>query len=45
MKDWEISIGTYPGIMLGFRSYKEEYRSNHVLYIPFVDFCLTIYKN
>lgn len=42
IKDWELSIGTYPGIMLGFRTYKEVERTNHVLYIPFVDVCLTI---
>ena len=40
--DWELSIGTYPGIMLGFRTYKEVERTNHVLYIPFVDVCLTL---
>ena len=43
-RDWELSIGTYPGIMLGFRTYKEVERTNHVLYIPFVDVCLTINK-
>jgi hypothetical protein len=41
-RDWELSIGTYPGIMLGFRTYKEVKRTNHVLYIPFVDVCLTL---
>jgi len=42
--DWELSIGTYPGFLIGVRSYAEQYRTNHVLYIPFVDICLTIYK-
>ena len=42
--DWEFSIGFYPGILLGMRTYKEKKRNNHVLYLPFVDFCLTIYK-
>ena len=42
MREWELSIGTYPGIMLGFRTYKEVERTNHVFYIPFVDVCLTI---
>jgi len=45
MKSWELSIGTYPGIILGFRSYDEKYRTNHVLYLPFIDVCLTIHKN
>jgi hypothetical protein len=42
MKDWELSFGFYPGILTGFRTYREEKKSNHVLYIPFVDVCLTV---
>ena len=41
-KDWELSIGFYPGILLGFRTYAEVNKSNHVLYLPFVDICLSI---
>jgi len=44
MREWEISLGTYPGIMLGFRSYQEQDKNNHVFYIPFVDVCITTYK-
>ena len=44
MKDWELSFGTYTGILFGFRSYQERYKTNHVLYIPFIDFCLTVHK-
>ena len=44
MKDWELSFGTYTGILIGFRTYQERYRTNHVLYIPFIDICLTIHK-
>ena len=43
MKDWELSFGFYPGIMVGFRSYKEIEKTNHVVYIPFVDFCVTFW--
>jgi len=43
-KNWELSFGYYPGILLGFRSYEEESKTNHVLYIPFVDVCFTLYK-
>ncbi len=42
--DWEISFGFYPGILFGFRSYVEQYRNNHVIYVPFVDICITKYK-
>ena len=41
-KDWELSFGFYPGILLGFRTYAEVNKSNHVLYLPFVDICLSI---
>ena len=42
MKDWEFSVGFYPGILMGFRTYTEFNKRNHVFYLPFVDFCLTI---
>jgi hypothetical protein len=41
---WELSFGTFPGLLLGVRSYVEDYKSNHVIYLLFVDICLTIYK-
>ena len=42
MIGWEITIGFYPGILVGFRSYEGEDRNNHVLYLPFIDICLTV---
>ena len=43
---WEISLGFYPGILFGIRTYKynETNTIDHVLYLPLVDLCLTIYK-
>lgn len=43
---WELSVGFYPGILFGVRSYRVEGISlvNHVFYLPFVDICLTVYK-
>ncbi len=43
--EWEISFGFYPGLLAGFRTYKEKLKTNHVIYIPFVDVCLTIYND
>ncbi len=43
--DWNLSFGTFPGFLLGVRSYVEDYKVSHVAYILFVDICLTIYKN
>jgi len=42
--EWELSFGTYKGIVVGVRTYEEKDKTNHVLYIPFIDLCLTIYK-
>ena len=44
--DWEISLGFYPGVLLGFRSYPDSGNGleNHVIYIPFIDVCLTIQR-
>jgi hypothetical protein len=41
---WELSFGVYPGVLIGFRSYEEKKKTNHVLYIPFIDVCLTLNK-
>ena len=43
-KEWEISFGFYPGILLGFRTYNEKNKSNHVLYIPLMDICFTVHN-
>jgi|TARA_Y100001937_G_scaffold102223_1_gene140510 hypothetical protein len=40
---WEISLGLYPGVLVGVRSYPEETFIEHVLYIPFVEICLTMH--
>ena len=44
MREWELSLGFYPGIIVGFRSYEQEDRNNHVLYLQFIDICLTVLK-
>ena len=45
MNNFEISFGFYPGVLLGFRTYREDLRTNHVLYIPFADVCITVYHD
>ena len=41
---WIIEVGFYPGVLFGFRSYVEEEFSIHVLYIPFFDISLKVFK-
>tara|TARA_R110002012_G_scaffold85883_8_gene213986 strand:+ start:3827 stop:3991 length:165 start_codon:yes stop_codon:yes gene_type:complete len=40
---WQLSVGFYPGILIGARSYNEKDMVTHVLYLPFVDLALEIY--
>lgn len=42
--NWELSIGTYPGIVLGVRTYLQESSTDYVLYLPFIDICLSIFN-
>jgi hypothetical protein len=39
---WTFSIGIYPGILFGVRTYEEADFKTHVLYLPFIDFALEI---
>ncbi len=41
---WSLSIGFYPGVLLGFRSYEEKEQVTHVLYLPFIDLALEVYS-
>jgi hypothetical protein len=43
--DWELSIGLYPGILLGFRTYDEEDFTIHVLYLPLIYIAFTMFDN
>ena len=36
--------GFYPGVLIGARTYPEPDQTTHVLYLPFVDLALTIFK-
>jgi len=41
---WALSIGFYPGILIGMRTYEEDNQTTHVFYLPFVDLAIEIYK-
>ena len=41
--NWSLSIGFYPGILFGIRTYEEGDAIVYVLYIPFIDLALKIY--
>jgi len=45
MKNYEVTIGTYPGVLVGGRTYKDNSGTvNHVIYLPFIDICISITK-
>lgn len=41
---WSLSLGFYPGVLFGMRTYEEENQTTHVFYLPFVDLAIEIYK-
>lgn len=41
-KGWELSLGFYPGILFGIRTYVERSYNTHVLYLPFINIVLEI---
>ena len=41
---WSIEVGFYPGMLIGVRTYPEPDQTTHVLYLPFVDLALTVFK-
>tara|TARA_B100000287_G_scaffold99599_1_gene91688 strand:- start:135 stop:296 length:162 start_codon:yes stop_codon:yes gene_type:complete len=43
-RSWELTVGFYPGILIGVRTYEEKDYYMHVLYLPFIDVCLEIDK-
>jgi len=45
MNDWELSLGFYGGLVIGFRHYPQKNCTDYVLYMPLIDLCLTIYDD
>ena len=43
-KNWSLSVGFYPGILAGMRTYDEPDQVTYVIYIPFVDIPLEVFK-
>jgi len=43
-KNWSISLGFYPGILAGMRTYDEPTAITYVIYIPFIDIALEIFR-
>ena len=42
--NWSLSLGLYPGVLFGARTYDEPKQVIHVFYLPFVDLALEIQK-
>jgi hypothetical protein len=43
--DWELSLGFYGGLVIGFRHYPQKNCVDYVLYLPLIDLCLTVYND
>jgi len=44
-KNWSLSLGLYPGFLIGMRTYEEKEQTTYVLYIPFVDLALEVFED
>jgi hypothetical protein len=44
IKDWSVSVGFYPGLLIGMRSYTHENSVTHVIYIPLIDIAIEIHR-
>ena len=44
MRNWEVSIGLYHGVLIGMRTYQGINKVSHVLYLPFIDLCIDVYN-
>ena len=44
---WELTLGVFPGLLFGIRSYEYDHEEyiDHVLYLGFIDICITIYRD
>ena len=42
--NWSLSLGLYPGVLFGARTYDEPQQGVHVFYLPFIDLALEIQK-
>jgi hypothetical protein len=43
-KNWSLSLGFYPGVLIGARTYDEPTQTTHVLYMPFIDIALEVFN-
>ncbi len=41
-KDWSVSLGMYPGLVIGMRTYRGDTHTQHVIYLPLIDIAIEI---
>lgn len=41
-KDWSVSLGMYPGLLIGMRTYYGDTHTQHVIYLPIIDIAIEI---
>ena len=42
--NYQLSIGLYPGLLIGSRSYDFNHSTMYVLYVPFIQVMLEIFE-
>jgi predicted Co/Zn/Cd cation transporter (cation efflux family) len=41
-KEWTMSLGLYPGILIGMRTYQGDTHTQYVFYLPFIDLAIEV---
>lgn len=41
-RGWAISLGMYPGFLIGMRTYRADDIISHVIYVPFFDIAIQL---
>ena len=45
MRNWQLEVGIYPGILVGARTYQNDNNNEWVIYLPFFELILTFFKD
>lgn len=45
MKNIDVNVGVYPGVLIGIRTYKDHDANTHAIYLPFFSIHIVVFKD
>ena len=45
MKNIDVNVGVYPGVLIGIRTYKDYDANTHAIYLPFFSIHIVVFKD